>query len=155
MFHLCFKGFSRNFKDVSRELQCSFTGCLILFQGFFKSVVSRVSPGCLKDVLRVFKMLFQDYFKGFSKIFKRCVKGVSQNVFQNFQCWTNLTPLLILWYQDEKLTIHHLQYKIFFNPWISQIEACNDILGSVHVLRQQFWGVGGCEPKCWHLGGGV
>ena len=86
MFHRCSKGFSRNFKDVSRELQGSITGCLMIFQGCFKSVVLRVSPGCLKDVLRVFKMLFQDCFKGFSKIFKRCVKCVSQNVFHNFQC---------------------------------------------------------------------
>ena len=86
MFHRCSKGFSRNFKDVSRELQGSITGVLMIFHGCFKSVVLRVSQGCLEDVLRVFKMSFQDCFKGVSKIFKRCVKGVSQNVFHNFQC---------------------------------------------------------------------
>ena len=70
MFHRCSKGFSRNFKDVSRELQGSITGVLMIFQGCFKSVVLRVSPGCLKDVLRVFKMLFQDCSNGFSMNFK-------------------------------------------------------------------------------------
>ena len=78
MFHRCSKGFSRNFKDVSRELQGSITGCLMIFQGCFKSVVLRVSPGCLKDVLRVFIMTFQDCSNGFSMNFKRLFKGVSR-----------------------------------------------------------------------------
>ena len=78
MFHRCSKGFSRNFKDVSRELQGSITGVLMIFQGCFKSVVLRVSPGCLKDVLRVFKMLFQDCSNGFSMNFKSFLKGVSR-----------------------------------------------------------------------------
>ena len=59
MFHRCSKGFSRNFKDVSRELQGSITGVLMIFQGCFKSVVFRVYPGCFKDVLRVFKCCFK------------------------------------------------------------------------------------------------
>ena len=53
-FQGCMKGvsrffFFRNFKDVSRELQGSINGVLMIFQGCFKSVVLRVSPGSLKD----------------------------------------------------------------------------------------------------------
>ena len=61
MFHRCSKGFSRNFKDVSRELQGSITGVLMIFQGCFKSVVLRVSLGCLTVVLRLFQWFFNEF----------------------------------------------------------------------------------------------
>ena len=67
-----------NFKDVSRELQGSITGVLMIFQGCFESVVLSVSPGCLKDVLRVLEMLFQDCTNGFSTNCKKFFKGVSR-----------------------------------------------------------------------------
>ena len=62
MFHRCSKGFSRNFKDVSKELQGSITGVLMIFQGCFESVVLSVSPGCLKDVQNVVSRLNQWFF---------------------------------------------------------------------------------------------
>ena len=73
-----FQGFFQELQDVSRKLQRSITGVLMIFQGCFESVVLRVSPGCLKDVLRVFKMLFQDCSNGFSMNFKSFFKGVSR-----------------------------------------------------------------------------